>query len=169
VTGSDRADRSNTGLFIQTMQEVAMTQSDLSTFSASGEADDGAASDAGDAAAVVAGNGGGRISEVVDVDDAKFPESTGTVELMVTQVDYTIEGSGREEHPAAARNIQSSTSLVAARTAPTNTSGCSASSPTSTCRLRPSKRPPRRSTMSSSTAARPTPTASPSRVFAASS
>ena len=76
-----------------------MTQSDLSTFSASGEADDGAASDAGDAAAVVAGNGGGRISEVVDVDDAKFPESTGTVELMVTQVDYTIEGSGREEHP----------------------------------------------------------------------
>ena len=99
MTGSDRADRSNTGLFIQTMQEVAMTQSDLSTFSASGEADDVAASDAGDAAAVVAGNGGGRISEVVDVDDAKFPESTGTVELMVTQVDYTIEGSGREEHP----------------------------------------------------------------------
>ncbi len=98
MIGSGRADRSNTGLFIQTTQEVAMTQSDLSTFSASGEADDAAASNVGDAAAVVAGNGGGRISEVVDVDDAKFPESTGTVELMVTQVDYTIEGSGREEH-----------------------------------------------------------------------
>jgi len=80
-----------------------MTQSDLSTFSAADEADDAAAtadaSDASDAAAVVAGNGGGRISDVVDVADAKFPDSTGTVELMVTQVDYTIEGSGREEHP----------------------------------------------------------------------
>jgi len=78
-----------------------MTQSDLSTFSSSeaDAADPADATDADDAAAVVAGNGGGRISEVVDVDDAKFPDSTGTVELMVTQVDYTIEGSGREEHP----------------------------------------------------------------------
>ena len=78
-----------------------MTQSDLSTFSSpeADAADPADATDADDAAAVVAGNGGGRISEVVDVDDAKFPDSTGTVELMVTQVDYTIEGSGREEHP----------------------------------------------------------------------
>ena len=77
-----------------------MTQSDLSSFSSAGDAADPAdASDATDAAAVVAGNGGGRISEVVDVEAAKFPDSTGTVELMVTQVDYTIEGSGREEHP----------------------------------------------------------------------
>jgi DNA polymerase I len=78
-----------------------MTQSDLSTFSSpeADDADPADATDADDAAAVVAGNGGGRISEVVDVDDAKFPDSTGTVELMVTQVDYTIGGSGREEHP----------------------------------------------------------------------
>ncbi|TQQ82020.1 DNA-directed DNA polymerase [Halonotius roseus] len=78
-----------------------MTQSDLSTFSSpeADDADPADATDADDAAAVVAGNGGGRVSEVVDVDDAKFPDSTGTVELMVTQVDYTIEGGGREEHP----------------------------------------------------------------------
>ena len=80
-----------------------MTQSDLTSFSPADDADDEAdaadATDPTDAAAVVAGNGGGRISEVVDVEDAKFPDSTGTVELMVTQVDYTIEGAGREEHP----------------------------------------------------------------------
>ncbi|MFC7041736.1 3'-5' exonuclease [Halonotius sp. GCM10025705] len=80
-----------------------MTQSDLSSFSPADDADDETdaadATDPADAAAVVAGNGGGRISEVVDVEDAKFPDSTGTVELMVTQVDYTIEGGGREEHP----------------------------------------------------------------------
>ena len=78
-----------------------MTQSDLSTFSApaADEESGSDAADTADAAAVVAGNGGGRISEVVDIDEAKFPDSTGTVELMVTQVDYTIEGRGREEHP----------------------------------------------------------------------
>ncbi|RJX49389.1 hypothetical protein DP106_09350 [Halonotius pteroides] len=80
-----------------------MTQSDLTSFSPADDADDEAdaadATDPTDAAAVVAGNGGGRISEVVDVEDAKFPDSTGTVELMITQVDYTIEGAGREEHP----------------------------------------------------------------------
>ena len=80
-----------------------MTQSDLSSFSSPDTPDDDTTADSAttsvDAAAVVAGNGGGRISEVVDVESAKFPDSTGTVELMVTQVDYTIEGSGREEHP----------------------------------------------------------------------
>ena len=75
-----------------------MTQSALSNFSTS-EADEEASEAAAEAAAVVAGNGGGRISEVVDIDEARFPDSTGTVELMVTQVDYTIEGSGREEYP----------------------------------------------------------------------
>ena len=77
-----------------------MTQSDLSTFSSPGsEAADPDGSDAAEAAAVVAGNGGGHVSEVIDIDEARFPDSTGTVELMVTQVDYTIEGRGNEEHP----------------------------------------------------------------------
>jgi len=76
-----------------------MTQSDLSTFSSPDTEPADAEGDAAEAAAVVAGNGGGRISDVVDIDEARFPDSTGTVELMVTQVDYTIEGYGREEHP----------------------------------------------------------------------
>jgi DNA polymerase I len=76
-----------------------MTQSDLSTFSSPDTESKAAEPDAAEAAAVVAGNGGGRVSEVVDIDEARVPDSTGTVELMVTQVDYTIEGHGREEHP----------------------------------------------------------------------
>jgi len=37
---------------------------------------------------------------VVDVDEAKFPESTGTVELMIiTQIDYAVEGYGSDEYP----------------------------------------------------------------------
>ncbi len=76
-----------------------MTQSDLSTFSTPDSEVADAETDAAEAAAVVAGNGGGRVSEVVDIDDARFPDSEGTLELMVTQVDYTIEGYGTEEHP----------------------------------------------------------------------
>jgi len=50
-------------------------------------------------AAVVAGGGRGHVSDVVDVDEAKFPESTGTVELMITQIDYAVEGYGSDEYP----------------------------------------------------------------------
>ncbi|OYR83215.1 DNA polymerase elongation subunit, partial [Halorubrum ezzemoulense] len=32
-------------------------------------------------------------------DEAKFPESTGTVELMITQIDYAVEGYGSDEYP----------------------------------------------------------------------
>ena len=49
-------------------------------------------------ARVVAGNDN-HASDIVDVDEAKFPESTGTVELMVTQVDYEVEGYGSDEYP----------------------------------------------------------------------
>ncbi|WP_053947563.1 DNA polymerase domain-containing protein [Halolamina sediminis] len=50
-------------------------------------------------AAVVAGDAGQTVSEVVDAADLKFPDSEGVVELKVSQVDYTIEGSGPEEYP----------------------------------------------------------------------
>ncbi|GAB7013575.1 DNA-directed DNA polymerase [Halolamina salina] len=50
-------------------------------------------------AAVVAGDAGQSVSEVVDAADLKFPDSEGVVELKVSQVDYTIEGSGAEEYP----------------------------------------------------------------------
>ncbi|MFW6321079.1 MAG: DNA polymerase domain-containing protein, partial [Halohasta sp.] len=82
------------------MKEDAEDQPILSDYISPPDADETESSpDTVEAAAVVAGNGGGRISEVVDIDEARFPDSTGTVELMVTQVDYTIEGRGREEHP----------------------------------------------------------------------
>ncbi|RYJ13187.1 DNA polymerase elongation subunit [Halogeometricum borinquense] len=47
----------------------------------------------------VAGNGSQHVSDVIDAEDIKFPDADGTVELAVTQVDYTIEGSGRNEYP----------------------------------------------------------------------
>ena len=50
-------------------------------------------------AVAVAGNGGGHVSEVVDAEDIRFPDADGTVELMVTQVNYSIEGSGNREYP----------------------------------------------------------------------
>jgi DNA polymerase elongation subunit (family B) len=84
-----------------------MTQSGLSDFSSTGDAADEADGDtdtereelAAQEAAVVAGGGRGHVSDVVDVDEAKFPESTGTVELMITQVDYAVEGYGSDEYP----------------------------------------------------------------------
>ncbi|MFW6318255.1 MAG: 3'-5' exonuclease, partial [Halorubrum sp.] len=84
-----------------------MTQSGLADFSSTGDADDGGDGGteaeredlAAQEAAVVAGGGRGHVSDVVDVDEAKFPESTGTVELMITQVDYAVEGYGSDEYP----------------------------------------------------------------------
>jgi DNA polymerase elongation subunit (family B) len=73
-----------------------MTQSGLSDFTGAGSGD----GDRPDAeAAAIAGNGGGRVSDVVDAADLKFPEAQGTVELAVTQVDYSVEGSGAAEYP----------------------------------------------------------------------
>ncbi|MFC6826282.1 DNA-directed DNA polymerase [Halopelagius fulvigenes] len=64
----------------------------------------GTVADDGDArpdeeAAWVAGETGQHVSEVIDAEDIKFPDADGTVELAVTQVDYTVEGSGRTEYP----------------------------------------------------------------------
>jgi DNA polymerase elongation subunit (family B) len=71
-----------------------MTQSDLADFGAGGGDRDVAAE-----AEAVAGNGSGGAAAVVDTDDVRFPEAEGTVDLLVTQVDYTIEGQGSEEYP----------------------------------------------------------------------
>ncbi|MFC6872201.1 DNA polymerase domain-containing protein [Halobellus marinus] len=65
-----------------------------------GGGDNTAADARPDAEAIaVAGNGSQHVSEVVDAEDIRFPDADGTVELMVTQVNYTIEGSGRREYP----------------------------------------------------------------------
>ena len=81
-----------------------MTQSGLSDFSApegaTGDGSDASRDDlAAEEAKVVAGGGHGRVSDVVDVDEAAFPASTGTVELLITQIDYTVEGYGDDEYP----------------------------------------------------------------------
>ncbi|HKL29366.1 MAG TPA: DNA-directed DNA polymerase [Natrialbaceae archaeon] len=44
------------------------------------------------------GNGGGNVA-VIDSTTEALPDPSGTVELAVTQVDYTIEGSGPDEQP----------------------------------------------------------------------
>ncbi|MUV89197.1 hypothetical protein GJ629_04200 [Halapricum sp. CBA1109] len=38
-------------------------------------------------------------ADVVDAEEFRYPDADGTVELSVTQIDYTIEGSGDEEFP----------------------------------------------------------------------
>ena len=42
---------------------------------------------------------GDEVAELVDLSDHRFPEADGTVEIAVTQVDYTVEGYGDEEYP----------------------------------------------------------------------
>ncbi|WP_254767681.1 DNA-directed DNA polymerase [Salinilacihabitans rarus] len=50
-------------------------------------------------AAHVAGNGGGRTAEVIDVLEETLPEPEGELDLAVMQVDYTVAGYGDEERP----------------------------------------------------------------------
>ncbi|AUG48111.1 DNA polymerase elongation subunit [Haloarcula taiwanensis] len=53
-----------------------------------------------DEAAAIAGNGGSDGgTSVVDLDERQFPPVEETVEFVVTQVDYTIEGQGDDEFP----------------------------------------------------------------------
>ncbi|NLV13756.1 DNA-directed DNA polymerase [Haloarcula argentinensis] len=54
-----------------------------------------------DEAAAIAGNGGSDSGDtsVVDIDERQFPPVEETVEFVVTQVDYTIEGQGNDEFP----------------------------------------------------------------------
>ncbi|WP_254273722.1 DNA-directed DNA polymerase [Haloarcula marina] len=51
-----------------------------------------------DEAAAIAGNGGGS-ADLVDIDERQFPDVSETVEFVVTQVDYTVEGRGDDEFP----------------------------------------------------------------------
>ena len=50
-------------------------------------------------ARAVAGDGRGGSQPVVDAADRRYPVADGHVEIAVTQVDYTLAGSGREERP----------------------------------------------------------------------
>jgi DNA polymerase I len=71
-----------------------MKQGTLGTF---GDGDHDAERPAEEAAAVAGGDEG--TADVVDVSEHRFPDADGHVECSVTQVDYTIEGRGDDEHP----------------------------------------------------------------------
>ncbi|QLG26283.1 DNA polymerase elongation subunit [Halorarum halophilum] len=75
-----------------------MTNASLTDF-APPDADGGGGERPDEEAAFVAGDGAGHVNEVVDAQDIRVPESEGTLELMVTAVDYTVEGSGATEYP----------------------------------------------------------------------
>jgi DNA polymerase elongation subunit (family B) len=82
-----------------------MTQTGLADFSPPAESvEEGGGSDGGrpDESAIaeaVAGNGGPQVTERLQDERAGYPDADGVVDLMVTQVDYTIEGQGRDEYP----------------------------------------------------------------------
>jgi DNA polymerase I len=73
------------------------TQRALGDFGAGGTAG-GDDRPVADEAAAIAGNGDGG-ADVVDIDDQQFPDVEETTEFVVTQVDYTVEGSGDDEFP----------------------------------------------------------------------
>ncbi|KTG21922.1 DNA-directed DNA polymerase [Haloferax profundi] len=75
-----------------------MTQTGLSDFGGH-DADGGGDERPDGEAAIVAGDAAQHVSDVIDTDEVRFPDPDGTVELAVTQVDYTIEGAGRDEYP----------------------------------------------------------------------
>ncbi|WP_353633462.1 DNA-directed DNA polymerase [Halobacterium sp. NMX12-1] len=50
-------------------------------------------------AEVVAGDGDPVVDEIVSAEAEALPDADGDVELMVTQVDYTVEGEGDRERP----------------------------------------------------------------------
>jgi DNA polymerase I len=69
-----------------------------STFGDFPESTDGGEERPAEEAAAVAGNGG-QHAEVIDLDETLFPPEEASVELSVTQVDYTVEGYGDDEYP----------------------------------------------------------------------
>jgi DNA polymerase elongation subunit (family B) len=50
-------------------------------------------------AVAVAGDAVQSVGEVIDTTELRFPDPDGTVDLAVTQVDYTVEGRGSDEYP----------------------------------------------------------------------
>src|SRR5699024_6632134 len=94
--GSDP--RTTAGIFSGGGEGRDMTGSgttEQTTLAASADADGGRATEA---ARQDAGDGVAA-AEIVDLTERRYPDATGTVEIGVTKVDYTIEGTGPEETP----------------------------------------------------------------------
>lgn len=90
--------RGNAGVFSRAIEATGMTQTGLTDFGGN-DADGAGDARPDEEAAIVAGDAGQHVSDVIDTDEVRFPDPDGTVELAVTQVDYTIEGAGRDEYP----------------------------------------------------------------------
>ncbi|MFB6119051.1 DNA-directed DNA polymerase [Halosegnis sp.] len=73
-----------------------MTEEGETTLAAFGGGDPAADSDVAEARHVTEGD---EVAELVDLSGHRFPEAEGSVEITVTQVDYTVEGYGDEEYP----------------------------------------------------------------------
>ena len=76
------------------MTEEGTTQATLGDSADPGGSESAAAA----AAREVAGDGGAN-AEITDPAARRYPDADGAVEIAVTQVDYTVEGSGRDETP----------------------------------------------------------------------
>ncbi|MFB6134551.1 MAG: DNA-directed DNA polymerase [Halanaeroarchaeum sp.] len=74
-----------------------MSNADLSSFTDSGG--EAAADEREAEAAVVAGDGDPVIDEILTAEAEALPSVAGWVDLSITQVDYTVEGSGERERP----------------------------------------------------------------------
>ncbi len=88
---------STAGVFIGHLEGRPMSdesQRALGDFTGGSASDDRPA----DEAAAVAGNDDSHAT-VVDIDEQQFPAVEETVEFVVTQVDYTVEGRGDDEFP----------------------------------------------------------------------
>ena len=77
-----------------------MGNTELSEFMHESDGDDGPGEETVRAEAeVVAGDADPVVNEVLTAEKDALPDVDGEVELMVTQVDYTVEGSGDRERP----------------------------------------------------------------------
>jgi DNA polymerase I len=88
---------STAGVFIGHLEGGPMSdesQRALGEFTGGSASDDRPA----DEAAAVAGNDDSQAA-VVDIDEQQFPDVGESVEFVVTQVDYTVEGRGDDEFP----------------------------------------------------------------------
>ncbi|GAA0659656.1 DNA-directed DNA polymerase [Salarchaeum japonicum] len=47
----------------------------------------------------VAGDGDPVVNEIIDAEEGALPDAEGTLDIAVTQVDYTVEGQGSRERP----------------------------------------------------------------------
>ncbi|MCQ4332609.1 DNA polymerase [Natronomonas sp. F2-12] len=74
-----------------------MEQGTLGEFAGSEAADGDRPAE--EAAAVAGTERAGADADIVEVSDHRFPDATGETECSVTQVDYTVEGSGDDEYP----------------------------------------------------------------------